>query len=81
MPWKIIILLANDVGDPIQVMQMHLMGNDFVYTKMSFFDNFVKKNLTAAGVFRRNIWFSLPIPKIRSKLTFSLCYLLDREGQ
>ena len=35
------------------------------HTKMSFFDNFVKKNLTAAGVIRKYIWFSLPIPKIK----------------
>ena len=26
--------------------------------------NYLVKNLTAAGVLRRNIWFSLPIPKI-----------------
>ena len=26
---------------------------------------FSKKNLTAAGVHRKNIWFSLPIPKIK----------------
>ena len=31
---------------------------------MSFFYNFVK-NLTVAGVLRKNIWFSLPIPKIK----------------
>ena len=37
----------------------------FFYTKMSFFDNFVKKNLTAAGVFRKDIWFSLLFPKIK----------------
>ena len=36
------------------------VGNDFV----SFFDNFVK-NLTVAGVFRKDIWFSLHIPKIK----------------
>ena len=41
------------------------VGNDFFYTKMSFFDNFVKENLTAAGVLRKSIWFSLPIPKIK----------------
>ena len=35
------------------------------YTKISFFDNFVKKNLTEAGVFRKDIWFSLLIPKIK----------------
>ena len=38
------------------------------YTKMSFFDNFVKKNLTVAGVFRKDIWFSLLIPKIKLDL-------------
>ena len=44
MPRKIIIPLANNVGDPICVIQMHLMGNDFFFhTKMSLFDNFVKK--------------------------------------
>ena len=26
---------------------------------------FGEKNLTAAGVLRKNIWFSLPIPKIK----------------
>ena len=31
---------------------------------ISFFNNFVKKNLTVAGVLRKNILFSLPIPKI-----------------
>ena len=35
------------------------------YTKMSFFDNFVKKNLTVAGGFKKDIWFSLLIPKIK----------------
>ena len=41
------------------------MGNDFsFYAKVSFFDNFVKK-LTLAGVLRKNIWFSIPVPKIK----------------
>ena len=40
------------------------VGNEFFFTKMSFFDNFMK-NLTVAGVLRKNIWFSLPIPKIK----------------
>ena len=31
----------------------------------SFFDNPVKKNLTAAGVLRINIWLSIPVPKIK----------------
>ena len=35
------------------------------YNKMSFLDNFVKKILTAAGVSRKDIWFSLLIPKIK----------------
>ena len=42
-PWKIIITLGNSVGGPILVIQMHLVGNDYFYTKMSFFDNFVEK--------------------------------------
>ena len=32
--------------------------------KVSFFDNLLK-NLTAAQVLRKNIWFSIPIPKIK----------------
>ena len=36
----------------------------FFYTKMSFFENLMK-NLIAAGVLRINIWFSLPVPKIK----------------
>ena len=31
----------------------------------SFFDNPVKKNLTAAGVLRINIWLFIPVPKIK----------------
>ena len=31
----------------------------------SFFDNPVKKNLTAAGVLRINIWPFIPVPKIK----------------
>ena len=31
----------------------------------SFFDNPVKKNLTAARVLRINIWLSIPVPKIK----------------
>ena len=34
-------------------------------TPLLFFDNLVKKNLTVAGVLRKNIWFSLPVPKIK----------------
>ena len=30
-----------------------------------FFDNFVKNNLTAAGVSNKDIWFSLLIPRIK----------------
>ena len=41
------------------------MGNDFSFhEKVSFFDNFVKK-LVVAGVLRKNIWFSLPVSKIK----------------
>ena len=36
----------------------------FFYTKVSLFDNLVK-NLTVAGVLRKNIWFSSPVPKIK----------------
>ena len=35
-----------------------------LFTKVSFFDNLVK-NLTVAEVLRKNIWFSLPVPKIK----------------
>ena len=35
-----------------------------LYTKVSF-SQFCEKNLTVAGVFRKDIWFSLPIPKIK----------------
>ena len=41
---------------------------NFLYTKMSFFDNCVEKNLTVAAVLRKNIWFSLPLPKIKFDL-------------
>ena len=41
------------------------VGNNFLFcAKVSFFNNLVK-NLTAAGVLRKNIWFSLLVPKIR----------------
>ena len=30
-----------------------------------FFDNPVKENLTADGILRINIWFSIPVPKIK----------------
>ena len=30
-----------------------------------FFDNPVKKTLTAAGVLRINIWLFIPVPKIK----------------
>ena len=34
------------------------------YAKVSFFENLMK-NLIAAGVLRINIWFSVPVPKIK----------------
>ena len=34
------------------------------YAKVSFFENLVK-NLIAAGVVRKNIWFSVPAPQIK----------------
>ena len=40
------------------------VGNDLFYAKVSFLDNLVKK-LEVAGVLRKNIWFSLPVPKIK----------------
>ena len=36
----------------------------FYYTKMSFFENLMKK-LIVAGVLRINMWFSVPVPKIK----------------
>ena len=36
----------------------------FFYTKVSFFENLMKK-LIVAGVLRINMWFSVPIPKIK----------------
>ena len=36
----------------------------FFNTKMSFFENLMK-SLIAAGFLRINIWFSLPVPKIK----------------
>ena len=36
----------------------------YFYTKVSFSDNLVK-NLIVAGVLRKNIWFSVPVPKIK----------------
>ena len=35
------------------------------YAKVLFFENLVKKNLIVAGVLRKNIWFSVPVPKIK----------------
>ena len=36
----------------------------FFYTKVTIFENLMK-NLIAAGVLRINIWFSIPVPKIK----------------
>ena len=36
----------------------------FLFKPKSFFDNFVKK-FDMAGVLRKNIWFSIPVPKIK----------------
>ena len=36
----------------------------FFYTKVSFFENLMKK-LIVAGVLRINMWFSVPVPKIK----------------
>ena len=36
----------------------------FFYTKVSFFENLVKK-LDEAGVLRKNTWFSVHVPKIK----------------
>ena len=42
------------------------MGNDFFfYAKVSVFENLVKKNLIVARVLRINIWFSIPVPKVK----------------
>ena len=64
MPWKIIIPLANSVGDPMWVIQMHLMGND-IFTPKCHFLTILCKTLTVAGVLRRNIQFFLSISKIK----------------
>ena len=64
-PLKIIIPLGNSVGGPYKCYRNPSVGNDFsFYAKVSLFDNLVKK-LTLAGVVRKNIWFSLPVPKIK----------------
>ena len=47
---------------PIMGCQGHQTPHD---TPMLFFDNLEKKNWTVAGVLRKNIWFSLPVPKIK----------------
>ena len=36
----------------------------FFHTKVTIFENLMK-NLIAAGVLRINIWFSIPVPKIK----------------
>ena len=42
------------------------VGNEFAFTpKCHFFLQFCGKNLTVAGVLTKNIWFSLPILKIK----------------
>ena len=61
-PWKIKIPLGIVWGTTYVLHKIN-PGNDFFYIKVSFIDNF-KKNLTAAGIFRKSIWFSLPVPKI-----------------
>ena len=40
------------------------MRNDLFYTKVTIFENLMKK-LIAAGVIKNNIWFSVPVPKIK----------------
>ena len=40
------------------------MDNDFFYTKVTIFENLMKK-LEAAGVLRINIWFSVHVPTIK----------------
>ena len=45
-PWKIIIPWGNSFAETILIIGMHVGGQCFfVYTKMSFFDNFVKNKL------------------------------------
>ena len=36
----------------------------FFYTKVTIFENLMKK-LIAAGVIKNNIWFCVPVPKIK----------------
>ena len=38
------------------------------YVKVSFIDNLVEK-LDSSWIFRKNIWFSLPVPKIKFDLS------------
>ena len=64
-PWKIKIPLGNSVGDHM------CYTNPFEWVMISFLHQRIifltiwGKNLTVAGVLRINIWFSLPVPKIK----------------
>ena len=44
------------------------VGNDFLFALKCHFFRIWWKNLIAAGVLRINIWFSLPVPKIKFDL-------------
>ena len=63
--WKIIIPPWNHVGTIYELYKCIWDGNGFFfYTKVTIFENSMK-NLIAAGVLRINIWFSVPVPKIK----------------
>ena len=64
--WKIIIPLGIVWGTPHGLYKCICVGNDFLFTpKCLFWQFYEKKNLTAAGVLGKYIWFSLFIPKIK----------------
>ena len=62
-PWKIIILLGHSVGN-----MGHTNPSGWVmifFMPKCHFLTIWCKNLIAAGVLRKNTWFSVPVPKIK----------------
>ena len=51
--------------DLVLVEMQTCMDVRFSFCKSVIFQQFGGKNLTVAGVFRKNIWFSTPVPKIK----------------
>ena len=58
-PWKIIIPLGNSVGAIYGLQKCIWVGNDFFYTKLSFFDNFVKKLVSGWSSWKKYLVFPI----------------------